>query len=58
MNKDHTETEDMKFIWGVKSYDDLTDSEPNFTTFNDIELIYIQQPTKLKLRSLETSLVE
>ena len=31
---------DLKFIWGVKSYDDLSSAMPNFYTMNDIDIIY------------------
>ena len=27
----------LKFIWGIKSYDDLSDSDANLYTMNDIE---------------------
>lgn len=30
----------IKFIWGMKSFDDLTDSDPNEYTMNDIDIIY------------------
>lgn len=30
----------VKFIWGLKSYDDLTANEANIYTMNDIEITY------------------
>lgn len=33
--------EGMEFIWGIKSYDDLSSMECNINTMNDIELIRI-----------------
>ena len=32
----------MKFIWGLKSYDDLSSCDANLETMNDIDLIYIK----------------
>ncbi len=34
------ETDDLKFIWGVKSWDDLTGKSANLSTMNDIEIVY------------------
>ena len=31
---------DYDFIWGVKSYDDLSESECNLYTMNDIDITY------------------
>ena len=31
---------DLKFIWGVKSSDDVSNSVANFNTMNDIEISY------------------
>jgi hypothetical protein len=33
----------MVHIWGLKSYDDLTLSEPNLYTMNDIDIIYYEE---------------
>ena len=40
------ETKDKKFIWGIKSYDDLGNSDACFYTMNDIELIYLKNENK------------
>lgn len=41
------ETQDMKFIWGVQSWDDLSNSKSaNFYTMNDIDLIYLKDEGK------------
>ena len=32
--------EDIKFIWGIKSSDDLSSSPANLYTMNDIDIIY------------------
>lgn len=34
------EDDDMKFIWGIKSWDDLSGSDANMYTMNDIDIIY------------------
>lgn len=47
------ENEVMKFIWGVKSWDDLTDTDACLYTMNDIELDYLKDEKKYFL-SLET----
>ena len=47
------ENDDMKFIWGVKSWDDLCDSDACLYTMNDIDLIYLKKDNKYIL-SLET----
>ena len=39
-NYDPYEDENMKFIWGVKSWDDLSDSDACLYTMNDIDIIY------------------
>jgi hypothetical protein len=44
---------DLKFIWGVKSYDDLSKSAANFNTMNDIEILY-NRNTKMYNLSFET----
>ena len=53
-NEDCTENSDMKFIWGVKAYDDLSHSEANLLTMNDIELIY-DKKKKLYFLDIETA---
>lgn len=40
------EDENMKFIWGVKSWDDLTDADVCLHTMNDIDLIYLKDKKK------------
>ena len=47
------ENEYVKFIWGVKSWDDITDSNANLYTMNDIDLIYNKDDNSYML-SLET----
>ena len=39
-NNDYTENEDVKYIFGVISYDDLTSNKPNLLTMNDLDVIY------------------
>ena len=34
------EDDDIKFIWGVVSWDDLSGKDANFYTMNDIDIIY------------------
>ena len=34
------ETDDLKFIWGIKSYDDLSCTDACLYTMNDIDIIY------------------
>ena len=44
----------LKYIWGVKSYDDLSEAEDaNFYTLNDLD-IYFNRDNKLYMLSLET----
>ena len=31
---------DLKFIWGIKSWDDLSSKDANLYTMNDIDIIY------------------
>ena len=45
-NKDYTENSSMKFIWGLKSYDDLSSCGANLYTMNDIDLIYLKDAKK------------
>ena len=51
--REYYETKDLKFIWGIKSYDDLTSSDANLHTMNDIDLIYLKNENKYIL-CLET----
>ena len=44
-----TEEEVMKFIWGVKAHDDLSNSDANLYTLNDIDLIYLKKENKYVL---------
>ena len=43
------EDEVMKFIWGVKAHDDLSNSDANLYTLNDIDLIYLKKENKYVL---------
>lgn len=45
-NEDFTENSSMKFIWGLKSYDDLSGYDANLETMNDIDLIYLKDEKK------------
>ena len=45
--------DNLQFIWGIKSWDDLTSSEPNLHTMNDLDIIY-NKDTKLYSLSIET----
>ena len=45
-NKDYTENEDFKFIFGIISYDDLTSDKPNLLTMNDFDIIYDKNKKK------------
>ncbi len=45
-NEDFTENNSMKFIWGLKSYDDLSGCKANLNTMNDIDLIYLKDEKK------------
>lgn len=47
------ENEIMKFIWGIKSWDDLSGSDACLHTMNDIELDYFKDKNKYIL-SIET----
>ena len=48
------ETDDYKFIWGLKSYDDLSDGECNMYTMNDIDIVYDKKHDKYEL-GIETA---
>lgn len=43
----------LKFIWGVISYDDLSASEPNFYSMNDLD-IYFNRDTEKYILGIET----
>lgn len=43
----------LKFIWGVKSYGDMSTSEPNMYTMNDIDICY-NRDTNQYLLDIET----
>lgn len=44
----------LKYIWGIKSYDDLSETrDANFYTLNDLD-IYFNRDNKLYMLSLET----
>lgn len=45
---------DLQFIWGVKSWDDLTGCDANMYTMNDIEIDYDHNKNKYFL-SIETA---
>lgn len=42
-----------EFIWGIKSYDDLSNNEAGLWTMNDIDIVY-NKKTKKYLLSIET----
>lgn len=43
---DEYENNSMKFIWGVKSWDDLCNADACLYTMNDIDLIYLKDENK------------
>lgn len=45
-NEDFTENSSMKFIYGLKSYADLSSYDANLETMNDIDLIYLKDEKK------------
>lgn len=45
--------DNIQFVWGIKSWDDLTSNEPNLYTLNDLDIIY-NKDTKLYSLSIET----
>lgn len=51
---DEYETKSMKFIWGVKSWDDLTGADACLYTMNDIDIIY-DKNTKRYMLGIETA---
>ena len=48
------ETDDIKFIWGVKSWDDLSGANANLYTMNDINIIYDKKKKEYML-GIETA---
>lgn len=48
------EDDDLKFIWGVKSWDDLSGSEANLYTMNDIDITYDKKKKEYML-GIETA---
>ena len=48
------ETDDMKFIWGVKSWDDLTGQDACMYTMNDIDITYDKKKKEYML-GIETA---
>ena len=51
---DPYENEMIKFIWGVKSWDDLTVADANLYTMNDIDIIY-DKNEKMYMFGIETA---
>lgn len=50
------EDDDFKFIWGIKSWDDLSGSDCNIMTMNDIDVTY-DKKTKQYVLGVETAYV-
>ena len=50
------ENDDIKFIWGVKSLDDLSGSDANLYTMNDIDIVYDKKKQEYML-GVETAYV-
>lgn len=48
-----TQIGSYKFIWGIKSRDDLTESEPNLYTMNDLDVCY-DEATNVYTLGIET----
>ena len=48
------ETDDFKFIWGVKSWDDLTGHDASMYTMNDIDITYDKE-NKVYMLGVETA---
>lgn len=48
------ENDSLKHIWGIKSYDDLSGSDCNLYTMNDIDITYDKKNKKYML-SIETA---
>ena len=51
---DPYENEAMKFIWGVKSWDDITSEDACLYTMNDIDIIY-DKGAKVYMLGVETA---
>ena len=54
MKNEALETENIKFIWGLTSLDDLSGTDASLDTFNDIDIIYYKD-AQLYLLSVETA---
>ena len=54
LTKTQMENEDYKFVWGVKSQDDLSSSEPSLYTMNDIDIVLRKSDNKYVL-DIETA---
>lgn len=52
-NCDLYEDDTLKFIWGVKSYDDLSEADACLHTMNDIDIVYNKEK-KVYVLGLET----
>lgn len=50
------ENDEIKFVWGMKSYDDLSGSEANLYTMNDIDIVYDKENKKYML-GIETAYI-
>ncbi len=50
------ENDDIKFIWGVKSWDDLSGSDANLYTMNDIDIVYDKKKQEYML-GVETAYI-
>lgn len=50
---DEYNCDNLKFIWGIKSYDDMSSSDANMWTMNDID-IYYDRDTKQYSLGVET----
>lgn len=48
------EDDDYKFIWGVKSWDDLSGQDVNMYTMNDIDIVYNKKDKQYEL-GIETA---
>jgi len=53
---DEYNCENLKFIWGIISWDDLTGKDANLHTMNNIDIIY-DRDTKLYMLGIETAWV-
>ena len=51
---DPYENDAIKFIWGVKSWDDLTDADACLYTMNDIDIVYDKE-NKVYMLGIETA---